>query len=115
MKINNDPIDKYINLATHQERLKILDRLIMSKIPSAERTISYQMPCYRTTHNIIYIAEFKDHIGIYPGPRVVSELESKLLGKKIKFSKGTIKINHNDTLDLSLIEEIINLALVFNQ
>jgi uncharacterized protein YdhG (YjbR/CyaY superfamily) len=39
---------------------------VESRLPNAQRVISYGMPAYRLHRVLIYFAAFKHHIGIYP-------------------------------------------------
>jgi uncharacterized protein YdhG (YjbR/CyaY superfamily) len=46
--------------------LEQIQKEIEVKVPSAARTISYNMPAFKNARTFIYFAAFQKHVGIYP-------------------------------------------------
>ncbi|MCA5005122.1 DUF1801 domain-containing protein [Sphingobacterium bovistauri] len=102
-------IDEYISLqeSVNQQRLKELRQIIVAIAPSeTKEIISYQMPTFRYNGNLIHFAQFKNHIGIYPGPDAIVAHKDQLSGYKT--SKGAIQIPNTIPLDKNLIESLIH-------
>ena len=101
-----NPIDEYIALQPLEAQpfLNQVRKTISSALPNALEIISYQIPTYYKNKNIIHFGAFKNHIGIYPGPKAIEHFKNKL--KDFKHSKGTIQIPYNQSLPLDLIKEI---------
>lgn len=85
-------------------RLYQIYHLFKEVLPDAEEKISFKMPTFSIGRNIIHFAAFKKHISIFPGGEATRVFEDKL--KDYKTSKGTIQIQNNQELPLSLIREI---------
>jgi len=66
--------------------------------------ISWSMPTYWKKHNLIQFAEFKKHVGLYPGPEAVEAFADRL--QAYKTSKGAIQFPYDKPLPLALIGEI---------
>lgn len=107
----NDVLN-YINEYDAKEKLLLIRELILKKIPDATEKISWGMPTYRKKHNLIHFACFKNHIGIYPGPDVIVNLEKKL--KNYKTTKGTIQIPLDKEVPIDLINAILDEVIVYN-
>jgi len=101
-----NPIDEYIasQPLEAQPFLNQVRNAISSALPNALEIISYQIPTYYKNKNIIHFGAFKNHIGIYPGPKAIEHFKNKL--NDFKHSKGTIQIPYNQSLPLDLIKEI---------
>ena len=99
-------IEKYImaQQLELQERLRQVWNCISEAIPDAEQTICYSMPTFRKQKNIIHFAAFKNHIGIYPGPKTIEAFKDKLISYKT--SKGAIQLPHSQELPLKLIADL---------
>ena len=99
-------IDEYIASQSEETKsyLHQIRDTIRNVLPDAEEKISWRMPTYKKTHNIIHFAAFKNHIGIYPGVEAMIHFADKL--KEYKTSKGALQIPYNKPLPLELIAEI---------
>ena len=99
-------IEKYIleQQPELQERLRQVWKCISEAIPDAEQTICYSMPTFKKQKNIIHFAAFKNHIGIYPGPKTIEAFQDRL--SAYKTSKGAIQIPHTEALPLELIADL---------
>lgn len=75
-----------------KERLKQSLMLIDQYLPNTTQTFAYQMPTFKRKKNLIHVACYRDHLGVYPGPKGVTYLKS-ILPNAIT-SKGTWRIPH---------------------
>lgn len=101
-------IDEYIALqdAALQPRLRELRHIIREAVPlETQETIAYKMPTFRYNGNLIHFAQFKNHVGIYPGPDAILKYEKELL--TYKTSKGAIQLPNNQPFDKKLIQDIV--------
>lgn len=109
MQTSFTSIDDYINsfdVKTQQE-LQKLRYIIRSAAPDdAKETINYGMPTYRWNGNLIHFARFKNHIGIYPGPKAIEAFKDDLAA--FKTSKGAIQIPLDQPLPEALITNIVH-------
>jgi uncharacterized protein YdhG (YjbR/CyaY superfamily) len=99
-------IDEYINMQPKEVR-PVLDKIretIKKSAPKAEEKISWQMPTFWQSENLIHFAAFKKHIGIYPGSECLVHFEKKLSGYKT--SKGAVQLPLDKPIDYNLIREI---------
>lgn len=89
-----------------QTRLNELLQIITAVAPTDTiQTISYGMPTFKWNGNLIHFAQFKNHIGIYPGSAAVDALADQL--QDYKNSKGTIQIPNGTALPKKLIEDLV--------
>lgn len=77
---------------------------IRAAIPEAEERISWRMPTFWRKHNIIHLASFKNHIGLYPGVEAVVHFADRLT--EYNSSKGAIQFPYKKPIPLELIAEI---------
>lgn len=105
---NYTTIDEYISLFTPeiQEILQKIRKTIHEAAPDAIEKISYQMPCFWQTENLIYFAAAKKHIGIYPTSGGVAAFADRLRLSGYRTSKGTIQFRLDKPVDYKLIAEI---------
>jgi uncharacterized protein YdhG (YjbR/CyaY superfamily) len=92
-------------------------RMRLDQIHQAIRTIVGDVPCvmcygiptFKATKNIIHFAAFKNHIGIYPGPKIIVLLAADLMNYTT--SKGAIQFPHDKKLPMPLIRKITKASL----
>ena len=77
---------------------------IRAALPEAQERISWSMPTYWKKHNIIHFAAFKNHIGLYPGPKAIENFADRLI--EYKTSKGAVQLPYSKPLQLELIANI---------
>ena len=102
-------IDEYINQfdADKKEYLVKVRQLIAGLVPpSADETISYQMPTFRYKGNIIHFAMNKNHLGLYPGPDAIRDFATAL--NNFKTPKGAIQIPLDQPIPTQIISDIVN-------
>jgi uncharacterized protein YdhG (YjbR/CyaY superfamily) len=101
-------VDEYI--AAHCDEVQaILSRVrstIRNAVPSAEETISYQIPAYKLQGGaVLYFAGWKQHYSLYPaGDRLIRAFRSELAPYKI--SKGSIRFPLSEPVPVKLIADI---------
>lgn len=100
-------IDEYIVLFPPevQEKLQTLRNCIKEAAPEAEEKISWQMPTFTLNGNLIHFAAYKNHIGIYPGPRGIEAFRDRLIEYKV--SKGAIQFSLKMPVPYELISDIV--------
>jgi uncharacterized protein YdhG (YjbR/CyaY superfamily) len=96
-------IDEYIAtfpVAT-QTLLKQLRAAIQVAAPHATERISYGMPCFRTSKNLVYFAGYNRHIGFYPGAATIAHFETQL--SQYKHAKGSVQFPLTEAIPSDLI------------
>jgi uncharacterized protein YdhG (YjbR/CyaY superfamily) len=93
--------------------LKELRNIIRKAAPEAEEVISYNMPAYKQNGILVYFMAHRNHIGFYPGSKVISELPKDKL-RDFKTSKGTIQLPFNKPLPKRLIQSIVKMRVKQN-
>lgn len=107
-------IDDYIAIFP-QEVQVILEKLrqtIRKTAPAAAEKISYQMPTFYLSGNLVHFAAFKNHIGFYPAPSGISAFPDEL--KKYKTSKGAIKFPIDAASPHTLVKKIVQFRVKEN-
>jgi len=106
MKVNT--VDEYLSEVPGKARdmLQEIRTAIRLAVPEAEELISYNMPAFRFHGMLVYYAAHKEHIGFYPGTRMVNEVFKYEL-VNFDTSKGTIKFPYDEKLPLMLIKNIV--------
>ena len=108
---NSKNISDYIAscLPEVQPKLHALRKLILMAEPELKEKISWRMPTFYITSDVIHFAAHKNHIGIYPGPEVIEQFADRLQG--YKFSKGAFQIPYDRPIDEALISDMIRYSL----
>jgi uncharacterized protein YdhG (YjbR/CyaY superfamily) len=77
---DSQEVDTYIGGCEElvKQTLYGIRKLIRSTIPKAKEKMAYGMPTYYYRENIVHIAGFKNHIGLYPTPTGVEGFEKEL-------------------------------------
>ena len=89
MKSNRLPprsIDEYI-ASCSPEVQSILEKIrstIQKAAPEAEEKISYGMPTFALSGNLIHFAAFKTHIGLYPPVKGDAKLQVEISPTKVR-------------------------------
>jgi len=101
-----ETIDQYIAAQREEIRpvLRAIRKVIASAAPEATERMSWQMPTFWQTENLIHFAAFKNHISIFPGGDATAAFAGRL--SPYKTSKGTIRLPLNKPVPYDLIEEI---------
>lgn len=104
-------IDAYISAfpASTQTLLKQLRAAILEAAPQATERISYGMPCFRTTKNLVYFAGYTKHIGFYPGAATIAHFETQL--SQYKHAKGSVQFPLTEAIPSALIIQMTEFRL----
>ncbi len=92
-----------------REQLFKLRTIIHKAVPEAREKMSYGMPTFYLSKNLIHFAAYKEHIGIYPGPQAIEYFKEKL--QKYKTSKGAIQFPLGKPLPKTLIQQILQFCV----
>ncbi|UFK97635.1 iron chaperone [Kaistella faecalis] len=92
--------------ANVQEILARIRTIIFEEAPEAEEKISYAMPGYfLNIKPLVYIAGYKNHIGLYATPTGHEEFKKEL--SECKQGKGSVQFPLNSEIPYELIRRII--------
>ena len=106
------PIEEYINDAEkdQQPMLKEIYQLIKEMLPvETTEKLSYGMPTFYLTDNLVHFGAMKKHLGFYPTPSAMSAFEKQL--KDYKTSKGALQIPYTKELPRELITKMVRFRL----
>ena len=113
IKPNN--IDEYI-AGFPKDTQKILRQIratIKKAAPGAEETISYAIPTFKLKGRyLVYIAGYKNHIGLYPAPRGNEAFKKEL--SVYKGGKGTVQFPLDKPMPLNIITRIVKFRIKEN-
>lgn len=100
-------IDEYIVgfPADVQEKLTKLRATIREAAPNAGEKISYQMPTFTLSGNLVHFAAYKNHIGFYPTPSGIEKFPKEL--SVYKGAKGSAQFPLDQPLPYDLVREIV--------
>lgn len=87
-----------------QPILQKVRETIRSAAPNALERISWRMPTFWQSENLIHFAAFQKHIGIYPGDLTSIPFQDRLAGYRT--SKGAVQFPLNKPIDYTLIADI---------
>jgi uncharacterized protein YdhG (YjbR/CyaY superfamily) len=100
-------IDEYI-ASFSPEVQSILEKIrltIREAAPEAQEKISYQMPTFALSGNLIHFAAFKNHIGLYPPVKGDEKLNAEVT--PYKGPKGNLKFPLDKPIPYALIGRIV--------
>jgi uncharacterized protein YdhG (YjbR/CyaY superfamily) len=110
----SDTIDAYVAAAPRHVRpiLKEIRKVIRSAAPDAQETISYRMPAFKQNGVLVYVAAFKNHIGLFPPVRGDTKLEKAL--EPYAGPKGNLKFPLDRPIPYALIRRIVRFRVKQN-
>lgn len=99
-------IDDYLETVSPDVRsiLEQIRTIVKRTVPTAEETISYQIPAFKLNRPFIYFAAFKKHLGIYPPVKGDRDLEEALL--PYRGEKGNLKFPLDQPMPYDLIRRV---------
>ncbi|MBO0454374.1 iron chaperone [Candidatus Enterococcus murrayae] len=106
------PIEEYIHAAEtdQQPMLQEIYQLIKEIVPEeTTEKISYGMPTFYLTENLVHFGAMKKHLGFYPTPSAMTAFEERL--KDYKTSKGALQIPYKQELPSEMITEMVRFRL----
>jgi uncharacterized protein YdhG (YjbR/CyaY superfamily) len=108
-KTKFNSVDEYIATFPEDVRaiLQRVRRAIRKAVPTADETISYDIPTYKVRGaRVIYFAGWKQHYSLYPaGDGLVKAFRAELAPYKI--NKGTIRFPLSKPVPMKLIERLV--------
>jgi|SRR5450759_198533 len=105
-------IDDYIGSFPDdvQVILKEVRHTIRNAAPSAQETISYQMPTLRLHgRNLVHFAAWKHHVGLYPIHTADEAFEQELA--PYRATKATVRFLLREPIPYDLIERLVVLLV----
>jgi uncharacterized protein YdhG (YjbR/CyaY superfamily) len=103
----DERVEKYISKFPEdtQKKLKKLRRAIMDSAPDAEETMSYGVPAFKQSGNLVCYAAFKNHVGFYPEPSGIEKFRKEL--SDYETAEGTVKFPHDKPIPYELVRRIV--------
>lgn len=101
-------IDEYIGTFDGEvhSKLQQMRKIIRKAIPTAQETISYQIPVFKVNGKYVaYFAGFKNHISFYPIPKATGPFKKEL--GKFAHGKGTLRFSLDKPLPDKLITKVV--------
>ena len=90
-----------------QLRLEEIRNAIVKQYPDVEENIRYNMLAYKHNTACIYVAAYKNHIGIYPF-YLNTNLENEIVNYRGKGTKDALHFHHNKDLPTDLILKLVD-------
>ncbi len=108
-------VDDYIKTfpAAIQSRMKKIRKTIKAVAPKADEMISYGIAGYKYRGMLIYFAGFKDHVSVYPAPRMVEPFKKELAA--YGGGKGTVQFPNDEPIPFDLVKRIVQFRLKENE
>ncbi len=88
-----------------RSRLAALAALLRAEAPGATERMAYAMPTWHQGENLVHLAGYARHVGLYPGPAAIEHFAAALEG--FTTSKGAIQLPHDRELPLDLVRQIV--------
>ena len=107
-------IDEYIATVPEdiQALLEAVRATIKAAAPGAEERISYQMPTFVQSGNVVHFAALKNHIGFYPTSSGIEAFKDEL--SMYEGTKGSVKFPIDQPLPMELISKIVRFRVAEN-
>lgn len=87
-----------------RSRLATLCAVVREEAPEAAERMTYGMPTWHQGENLVHLAGYARHVGLYPGPAAIVAFAEEL--RAFKTSKGAVQIPHDATLPTELVRRI---------
>ena len=109
-----DEVDRYVQAQPEpiRELLTQLRETIRRAAPGATEKISYGVPTFDYSGNLVHFAAFKRHIGFYPTPSGIEAFKAEI--KRFKHAKGSVQFPLTGPLPLDLITRIVQFRVKEN-
>jgi uncharacterized protein YdhG (YjbR/CyaY superfamily) len=113
IKASFETIDDYIKIQEKDKQvgLEKLRTIIKKVAPKATECISYQMPAFKQSENLVYFAVAKNHYGFYPTSKPIEVFKKQLDKKGFNYSKGSIQFPIDKPFPVKLIQDIVKFRL----
>ena len=106
----------YVSLQPEEFRAGLvrMREIILSIVPQAEESISYQIPCFKYLYMLVGVGTNKNSCSFYTmSPPLVKQLKDEL--KDIKVSGATLHFEPNKPLPEDLIMKIVKARMKQNE
>jgi uncharacterized protein YdhG (YjbR/CyaY superfamily) len=103
-----NPFTYYLNGLQEPAKSRVSEIISMADdiLIGAEKVMVYGMPTYRLNKkNVFHVAGYNKHVGMYPGPALITAYLPQL--GNYKTSKGTWQIQHNQAVPSSIIQDML--------
>jgi uncharacterized protein YdhG (YjbR/CyaY superfamily) len=87
-----------------QDILNRIRAVIRAAAPDAKEKISYGIPTFYTTENLVHFAAYQHHIGFYPTSSGIEHFHKELAGYEL--SRGTVRFSLDQPIPYDLISRI---------
>jgi uncharacterized protein YdhG (YjbR/CyaY superfamily) len=101
-------VDEYVDsLDGDAQRIAIRFReIILRAAPGITEAVRYKMPCFLVDGEyLVYFGAWKNHIGLYPIPRLGNDLEAEI--DAYRSAKDTVQFRYKDPVPWDLVERLI--------
>jgi len=88
-----------------QAILNSVRQTIREAAPHASEVMTYGVPGFRQTVNLVQFAAFKEHIGFYPTPSAIEAFKDEL--SLYHTSEGTVRFPIDEAVPLDLIRRMV--------
>jgi uncharacterized protein YdhG (YjbR/CyaY superfamily) len=97
-----------------QATLEQIRSTIRKVVPEAEEKISYGIPTFNLYGTyLIYFAAYQKHIGFYPVPSTIAEIDKEFASYKTS-GNGTLQFPLNQPMPLDLITKLVSIKVKEN-
>ena len=101
-------VAEYIASAPEKQRkaLKQLRAAIRRAAPEATERISYRIPVFEIDGKyLLYIAQFKEHVSLYPVTAAITKRHAKAI-ERYRHGRGTLRFPLDEKLPVALVEKL---------
>jgi uncharacterized protein YdhG (YjbR/CyaY superfamily) len=92
--------------APQRKALKALRAAIKRAVPGVTERISYRIPVFELDGKyLLYIAQFKEHVSVYPVTAAMTKKHGKSIAR-YRHGRGTLRFSLDETLPVALVEKL---------
>lgn len=97
--------EEYIDMFEGKKReiLQKVRAVIKQNAPDAMEKISWKMPTFFQSENLIQFALATNHLGIYPSPSGIQAFKEDFDKLGLKYSKGAVQFKLSEVIPYDLI------------
>lgn len=90
-------------------RLEKIRQIIRKAAPKATECINYGIPTFQLNGNLVHFSGYKNHIGFYPGSKVIASFKKEI--SMYKNAKGSVQFPLDKPMPTKLIKEMVIFAV----
>lgn len=104
-------VEAYIAAAPEASRARLQEiaALFRAELPEATERISYGIPTWHLVENVVHVAGYERHVGLYPGSGALVAFAEDFAFYAT--SRGTVQFPHDRALPLDLIRKVVRWRL----